>query len=217
MDILAFISSLVHDLASPVAAIVGLIILLNNAPKIAKHIKSFRIKDIEVSLRENFEKAKTTADEILLALPGSPALIEDRNLSTEDKKIIELSKIDPEAAIFELWKQLEHALIRLIQHNGLVRFTRPDLFVIWLGKEKKISPNDVELFTRLRDIRNEVVRAWPDGPPKISLAGVLQYKDHVALLTQQLEAIKEEDLYLSYPIPALTHEQIKDYEEASKL
>lgn len=204
MDGLTFISSIIRDIATPVSALVALYFLLGKAPALSKVFKSIKFKDIELTLREEFEKAKEEAVSIQSNQAPEKADNKESPVSEFDQKIIQLANIDPKVAIFELWKRLENSVVKLIQHNGLMRFARPDKFVRWLGSQGKISSNEVELFLRLKNIRNQVVHAFPDDPPSITMADVLEYKDLVALFIKSLESIREEDGYLDYPVPTGT-------------
>lgn len=201
MDALTFIASIIRDVSTPAAALIALWIIFSRMPKLSKFINTIKFKDIEVNLRGEIEKAK---DEAVILTSISP--VKNESLTTEhvsefDIKIIKLANIDPKTAIFEIWKHLESSIIRLMQHNGLIRFTRPDKFIRWLENHGKIAGSQVDLFLRLRRIRNEVVHALPDDPPNISISDVLEYKDLADLLIQTLESIQNEEGYLDYPIP----------------
>ena len=208
MDILTFISSLIRDTATPAAALVALWIILSKTPKLSRLIKTIKFKDVEVNLREELEKAKDEAEILKSKTTANERAPETKQVSQFDEKIIKLANIDPKAAIFEIWKQLENSIIKLMQHNGLIRFTRPDKLIRWLGNQGKISASQVELFLRLKRIRNEVVHAFPDDPPNISMADVLEYKDLSSLLIDTLESIRSEDGYLDYPIPPAPTENV---------
>jgi hypothetical protein len=201
MDVLTFISSIIRDLSTPISALIALCILLGKAPALSKLFKSIKFKDIELNLREELEKAKNEALSIQSEETPESGTLQTEPVSEFDKKIIQLANIDPKAAIFELWKQLESSVIKLIQHNGLIRFTRPDKFIRWLGSQGKISDNEVDLFLRLKTIRNQVVHASMDDNPKITMLDVLEFKDLASLFIKRLESIKNEDGYLNYPIP----------------
>lgn len=202
MDIFSFISSLVEHLATPVAALVAFKILLNRAPQIARFVKSVRYKDVEINLRDEFEKAKEAAETIELSRPHTVAMINDANrlkIAQKDK-ILRLAEIDTGVAIAEIWKKIEENIIGLMQHNGLMRFTRPDKLISWLASKDKISAAELELFHRLRQIRNAAVHGG-SNIPKMSLAEVIEFKEFADLFIERLERIRAEPGYLGYPIP----------------
>jgi len=202
MDILSFIANLVEHLATPVAALVALKILLSRAPQIGRFVKSVRYKDVEINLRDDFEKAKESAAAIELSkLQGDHNINSAPRLSMErNDKILQLASIDAGVAISEVWRQVEATVIQLMQHNGLMRFTRPDKLISWLASKDKISSAEVELFHRLRKIRNSVVHGGTDTP-KISLAEVIEFKEFADLFIDRIEMIRAEPGYLDYPVP----------------
>lgn len=202
MDILSFISSLVEHLVTPVAALVALKILLSSAPQIGRFVKSVRYKDIEIDLRDDFEKAKEAAETIELSKPQTENAISDATrLDIERKnKILQLADIDTGIAIAEVWRLVETKIINLMQHNGLMRYTRPDKLISWLASKAKISSAELELFLRLRKIRNVAVHGGANIP-KISLAEVIEFKEFADLFIDRIEKMIAEPGYLDYPIP----------------
>ncbi|NDY57291.1 hypothetical protein G3N56_11115 [Desulfovibrio sulfodismutans] len=208
MDTLTFISSIIRDVSTPAAALIALWILLSKMPHLARFIKTIKFKDIEVNLREEIAKAKDEAEILKSITSAENGPQETTKVSAFDEKIIKLANIDPKAAIFEIWKQLENSILKLMQHNGLIRFTRPDKFIRWLGSHEIISGSQVDLFLRLKKIRNEAVHAYPVDSPDISISDVLEYKELVALLIQTLESIQNKNEYLDYPIPPAPPENV---------
>lgn len=200
MDTLSFISSLVEHLATPVTALIALKILLKRAPQISQFVKSIRYKDIEINLRDEFEKAKEAAGSIELSSPEGAILNTARLGFQENDKILQLAEIDPGIAIAEIWKNIEGTIIKLMQHNGLMRFTRPEKLIEWLESKNKVSQTEVELFLRLRKIRNAAVHSGP-STPQISLAEVMEFKEFANVLIDRIEKIRMDPGYLDYPVP----------------
>ena len=169
MDTLTFISKLVEHLAVPCAGLIALKILLNRAHQISQFVKSIRYKDIEISLKDEFEKAKEAVDTIEISNPAEVSSSLSRLGFQENDKILQLAEIDPGIAIAEIWKNIEGTIIKLMQHNGLMRFTRPEKLIEWLASNKKIGQTEADLFLRLRKIRNAAVHSGT-STPQISLA-----------------------------------------------
>jgi hypothetical protein len=201
MDTLTFIANLVKALALPVASIVALLIVLRHLPLMMKFIKSVKYKDLEINLRDEFLDAQRTATEILIARkPADTVGTHDEQLGLVSDKIRRLAEIDPGVAIAEIWKKVEAKTIQLIQHNGLMRFTRPEKFVEWLADNNRISRNEEALFSKLRRIRNSAVHDIATSST-ISLAEVVDFDQFSDLFIERLEALRHEPGYLNYPIP----------------
>lgn len=192
MDVLTFISNLVRDLAWPIATLVVLIIALRHLPSLRRFVKAIRYKDVEVTLREEFDGAREVA-ETVKALIGPETKPEE----TQTDKIAQLAQIDPAIALIEIWRKLEAEVVSLIQHNGLMRYTRPVKFVEQLGKLGKLSEEEITLFRRLRVIRNASVHAQDTNA--VTLAEVIEFRDFVNVLIRKFEQIKNEPGFIDIP------------------
>lgn len=202
MDVLTFISNLVSHLALPVTAIIALRMLLNRAHQIARFVKSVRYKDVEINLRDKFENAKAAVVTIESSKP-SPEKLTRRTTefkALENDKILHLAQIDSGVAISEIWKNVESTIIKLMQHNGLMRFTRPEMLVAWLESQGKLGSAEVQLFRKLREIRNTAVHGGSEVHP-ISLAEVVEFKEFSDVFIERIEEIRNESNYLNFPIP----------------
>jgi hypothetical protein len=192
VNILAFIASVIGSIAWPVTLLVVLIVLLKNGTKLARFVKSIRYKDFELTLRSDLEKAKDLAEGIQIGLV-SPVSSKERDDS--ENKILALATIDPGVGILKSWQRLEEALIRLRQHNGLMRFTTNSAFVQRLHELQRVTQSEVALFDQLRSIRNAVVHT-SFNKRSISVAEVMEYDQLVDTFVRRLDQIRAEPGYI---------------------
>ncbi len=193
MDILTFIASITGTLAWPITTLIALVVFIKKGSQIARVIKSIRYKDFELNLREDFAAAKEIVYQIQTEDQSNKSLS-----SSSMDELYQLANIDPSLAIFKTWQKLEAKITQLIQHNGLIRFTNPRKFIVRLLELEKITKDEVELFSRLQHIRNNVVHPSHSGKePKLTIAEVVEYKDFVDTFIERLEAIRQEDGYIN--------------------
>ncbi|HEY9079789.1 hypothetical protein [Magnetovibrio sp.] len=189
MDTLTFISTIVSAVVWPLLILVLALVALHKAPILASLIKTIRYKEVEVTFQEAREILERTS--LGLHLAEIPPL-------NPNDKILKLAAVDTGAAIMEIWKSLEAVLYRLIQNNGMMRFTNPTKFVDVLCSEGKISDGERELFHSLRRLRNQSVHALYERSPTI--AEVVEFQDFVTAFSERLEQIREEPEYINVPI-----------------
>ena len=146
-----FVTTMVEHLAWPVTVLIVLAVVLRNGRKIAGFVKSVRYGEFEVELHEHVAEARDAAEQIRVQRQSETA---ER---TQPEAFRRLAEIDPSVAVISEWRRLEHAIVKLIQHNGLMRFTTPPKFVEYLGSIGKLLDSEVELYGRLRSIRNSAV------------------------------------------------------------
>mgnify|MGYP003648576918 CR=1 FL=1 len=172
--------------------LISFLIVIYHAPTLARFVKAIRYKDFEVTMREDFNEARLDAEQVKLEIGDAEPI----NLNPNDK-IIQLAKIDRGIAIVEIWKNLEVEITRLIQHNGLMRYTNPFKFVEHLAEVGKITSRDLSLFRNLRKIRNESVHSHNSS--ELTMAEVLEFRDFVEVLAKRFESIKSEPGYIEVP------------------
>lgn len=190
MNLYGFLASVVGSVAWPVTIVFCVLFLSKNGRNILKFVKTIRYGDLELTLQD----ARRDAEAIQIET-GQPA----RPATEADDKILRLAEINPPAAVIEIWKSLEAKLIQLIQHNGMIRFTRPEHFMKVLVDQKRISATELELFQRLRKIRNDSVHSR--DPRALTVAEVLDYKSFVETLVTRLDQIMREPGYIRVPMP----------------
>lgn len=193
MDILTFIATVIGSLAWPVTLTGILFFLFQHGKKIAMFVKSIKYKDFEVTLRDDFEKATSIAEAIRVMLPEA---VKDVAAADKDEsEILTIARLDPALAIHKSWQKLDAKLTQLIQHNGLIRFVSPVNFVRRLRELEKLTPEDLELFSRLRRIRNEVVHAQERQRP-LTIVEAVEYDQLVETLIARFEQIRNEPGYV---------------------
>ena len=160
-------------------------------PKLVRFVKAVRYKDLEVTIREDFTQARSAAEQIVA---------ERKQLigpEPDHEKVLRLADIDASIAVIEVWRRLEKEIVKLMQHNGLMRYTTPAKFMDHLAQLGKISPGDIALFRKLRDIRNLSVHAL-DGR-SLTKGEVIEFSNFVDLLVARLEEIRHEPGYIDIP------------------
>jgi flagellar biosynthesis/type III secretory pathway chaperone len=190
LNTLAFVASIIGSVAWPVTLLIVVVVLLRNGARLAKFVKSIRFKDFELTLRDNLEKARIVAESVEVGLVSPPS---SREREESEDKVLALAQIDTGVAILKSWQKLESALIRLRQHNGLMRFKTNSSIVQRLFELKKINESDLALFDQLRSIRNAVVHSHKRY---ISVAEVMEYDQFVNTLGRRLEEIQAEPGYI---------------------
>jgi hypothetical protein len=192
MDVYTFIATMTGHLSWPLATLLIVTIILFRLRWLAKFIKGVKYKDLELSIREDFSEARVAAEVLEAEMQPSDVFVPDTS------KVARLMEIDPSIAIIDIWRRLEQNVIRLIQHNGFMRFTTPSRFVEYLTQLGKLSERELVLYRKLRDIRNASVHAH-DDTYAIAKAEVFEFNRFAELLMQKLEAIRQEPGYLAMP------------------
>lgn len=193
MGVYDFISHIVASLAWPLTVIFILRALINNGGKISGFVRSIKYKDIELILRDDFLAAKKMAIDI------DSSYVEGECPSEMDdmgREVLEMAKIDPAMAIVKLWKELELRLIKVIQKNGLMRFTSSEKFIARLGVLGEIKPEEVELLERLRSIRNEAVHGYERGAGFLTIDEVIDYYYLSKSVMRRLDELVADNNYI---------------------
>jgi hypothetical protein len=193
LDTPTFIVQLVSALAWPVTLLVVLGGVIWKGPTLARFIKTIKYKDLEVQL--DFEAARNEGEKLRSA-ENPPSLVP---LDQADKTL-QIAKIDPALAVVEAWKDLEGSIIRLMQHNGLIRFTTPTKFMFELAKQGKLSDSEIKLFQKLREIRNASVHSSTFFP-SLSLAEAIEFRDLAALLGRKIDSLRGLPEYINIDLP----------------
>jgi len=193
MDWLTFIASIVGSLAWPLTVGGAIYVLLRHGRKIAGLVKNIKYKDLELALRDDFEKATTIAESIRAGLP--PPTDAAEATPSVDEELMRIAAIDPSLAVLRSWQHLEAKVTELIRLNGLVRFVTPQEFMQRLLHLEKLTSQDLELYNRLRSIRNEAVHAHDQKRP-LSIAEVAEYNGLIETLVERLEQIRSEPGYV---------------------
>lgn len=164
MDWLTFLSKIVESLAWPSVPIAVLLIIRKELPTIAKSLRRFKYKDIELEFGES---AKAIASETKEALPE---LTDDVLLLSESKTKAEarleaIAEIAPRAAILEAWLLVEAAAADVIQKKNLgsvSAYPGPLRLRENLQKGHILTNRQLAVFEQLRKLRNDAVHV-PDA------------------------------------------------------
>lgn len=191
MEWLPPVIDLVGHIAWPATTLILFIVGLRRLPELARFIKTIRYKDIEITLRENFEAARPEAERLAIEYKG------DESLTTPTEQATKFLEVGTSIAIIEVWLRLEREITKLIQHNGLMRFTTQLKFIEHLVKQNMLREGDLFLFRRLRNIRNSAVHASDENV--ISKAEVVEFSHFVDLLIAKLKDIKNKPGYINMP------------------
>ena len=187
MDGLTFVSNLIRDLAWPLVAVAILIAILLRGPSLVRFVKAFKFRDFEITMREEFIEAGAEAEKVKVET-GHPEVTE---INPKDK-IIQLAEIDPALAIVDIWKRLDAQIVKLKLHQGnaLLAYATHNTFLRQLQKRGKLSESEVNLYQRLRHIRNASVH--DHGSTDLTLAQVIEYRDFVDVLAAKFEKMMGE-------------------------
>jgi len=197
MNLYGFIASVIGSLAWPLLIAWIVLLLLRRSKsledliqKVRKYVKSIKMGALELTFQDAREDAEAVAVERGTPLPDQGPL---------NDKLLQLASINPALAVVEIWKDLEAEIISLIQHNGMMRFTRPTHFMRVLAEKKKITRNELALYERLRSIRNEAVHSR--DPQPLTVAEISEYRSFVSALIARFQQIKAEPGYIDVPMP----------------
>ncbi|MDX2367735.1 MAG: hypothetical protein QNK36_04935 [Colwellia sp.] len=187
MDGLTFTSNMISTLAWPITVIILFFILRSELPNIAKSIKKFKYKDVEL---EFGAAVKAVAKEAKGSLPPSKSNV-IAGKTTEDIKtrLDAVAELAPRAAILESWIQVEAAAADVIQKKGLVssvRYPGPTRLLTALKNEGILNGKQTLIFEQLRMLRNEAVHVHD---AEFTVAAVASYIESAILIASYLEDI----------------------------
>jgi len=185
MNLYQFLATVITGLAWPSLALIVIILFSRRAPNLLRFIKTIRYGDVEVTLQD----ARKDVEALELKMPSAANTALD-----PDDKVLRLAEIDTAVAVIEIWRRLEAKVLELVQHNGLVRFSRPEAFVLGLRELGKISHREYDLYRRLREIRNQAVHSRLSN--SLTIAEVIEFRDFVDLFCARLDEIKNEPGYI---------------------
>jgi hypothetical protein len=181
VDGLEFISSVIGSLAWPATVIAGFFLLKHHLPALFPFVERLKYKDFELefrkSLRETTEKAQS-------ALP-EPA---PEEATAPKNRLYTLAEISPRSAILEAWLDVETAAVEALQAKDVSVGTRPRMMAPLklgelLNRHQMINGAQLEIFHRLRDLRNKAVHL---SDATFHPSEVIEYVDLAASLATQI-------------------------------
>lgn len=182
MNWLQFIATIVASLAWPATLIVAFFVLKNQLPGIFPFFERLKYKDLEVEFRKSVqdlaEKSRTT---LPVTEPGEQAAAPQNRLYT-------LAEISPRLAILEAWLEVESAAAEVLQARdpslaSKVRMAAPLRIGELLNRREIINGAQLEIFHRLRDLRNKAVHI---ADATFQLREVAEYIDLASSLAAQI-------------------------------
>jgi hypothetical protein len=164
MDWLTFISKIIESLAWPSVPIAVLLIIRKELPTIAKSIRRFKYKDVELEFGES-AKAVASETKAVLPEPTNNAQLPSEQKSTAESRLEAIAEIAPRAAILEAWLLVEAAAADVIQKKNLgslSTYPGPLRLRETLQKGNILNMRQVAVFEQLRKLRNDAVHV-PDA------------------------------------------------------
>lgn len=162
MDGFLFVSNMTESLAWPLATVVIVIILRSKIESILRNLKKLKAGPVEAEFERQVESLRISAE----------SYIDEKPITDLEKKLYQLSEINPRSAILEAWQGIEASARKLVVDNGLYEVgpeSRPLLDVFRaLSKNKLISEADILLFHELRGLRNSAAHDESFLPTKES-------------------------------------------------
>jgi hypothetical protein len=181
MDFFTFLSNFIRDTAWPGFFLLCTYHAWRNRNQLAQLIEKIRYKDFEIIIRQ-FEEARIVAERVK---------VEDSDKSITEDKIEEFEtqflSLRPDLAILDIWRDLEDSLSEIVKAKTNQRWITPTRFIEHLGKQGSLTDNDLMLYRKLQDIRNQTVHT--KNTQAITPNEVLEYKSLVSLLIQRISGI----------------------------
>jgi len=188
MDILTFLSKVMEAIAWPVAAVIILAMLRKDLPAIARSLRRFKYKDIELEFRA---AAEAIAEEVKEAVPplNPDVRISGSTRDALKNRLEAISELAPRAAILEAWLQVESAAADVLRVKGLdslKAYPGPLRLREGLYKGGVLNKQQVKIFEQLRTLRNEAVHV-PDA--EFTKSAVASYIDSAISMASHLEGL----------------------------
>lgn len=162
MDWLSFVSNVIGSLAWPIATVVIIIALRQKIESILNNLKKFKAGPVEAEFERQVESLRISTE----------LFTDEKPISDFEKKLYQLSEINPRSAILEAWQGVEASARKLVVEKGLYEAgpeSRPLLDVFRaLSKNKLVSETEILLFHELRSLRNSAAHDESFLPTKES-------------------------------------------------
>jgi hypothetical protein len=188
MDWKAFIAAIVGSLAWPIVVLSLLFILRKQLVGLADRLQEFSLGGAKATFENQLETARKEAEK--LPPPSvSPDEIPDNQRIvplTDEKKFWRLANEFPEAAIIEVYKDIEGILFRIGETMGLPR-TNADRVMDELYERREVDESARDLFFTLRRARNLSAHGTGDG--RVSPGEALDYSEHSKRLMASLSFV----------------------------
>jgi len=188
LDWLTFISKVIEALAWPGAFLAVLLVIRKELPVIARSLRRFKFKDVEIEFGEAAEAIATEAKDAVP--PGKP----DVRLSGQSKeematRLASIAELSPRAAILEAWLQVEAAAVDVVRKRGtttLSSMSGPMRLRDSLFRAEVLGARQIAVFEKLRILRNEAAHV-PDA--QFTRESVASYVEAALSMAAYLEGI----------------------------
>ena len=182
MDWLSFFASIVGSLAWPLTIVAGFFILRDNLLALFPFIERFKYKDFEVEFRRSVQELTAQSRTVLPVQEAEDDIPQD--------PLYALAEVSPRSAILEAWLQVETAGAEALQSSEPKMATRTSMIAPlrlgeYLRRREIISGQQLEIFHRLRELRNKAVHV---GDVTFQLDEVAEY---IALATSLAAQIRK--------------------------
>lgn len=155
MDWLEFFASVIGALAWPATLVIGFFLIKRHLIDLFPFIDRLKYKDFELQFRKSVHE---------LAIRSRAALPDRREQLPQPSKdrLYSLAEISPRSAILEAWLEIEAAAIDALERQepdlalkakGMAPLRLGELLV----KRQLLSNDQLEIFHRLRELRNAAV------------------------------------------------------------
>lgn len=182
MTWLEFISSIVAEVAWPVAVLVLALLLRDPLRGMIPLLQRMRYKDFEMDFGRKLAEAREEA--------GVEAQAEtDAEPTPEEVRIIELAKVSPRAAVTEAWRWVELASLdaaRSLLGDKFRNKTFTFQAIRKLEQDERIDRGAVLLMRDLRGLRNDAVHS-PDFA--VSSEAAVEYAQMARQLVGYLKTV----------------------------
>ena len=182
MDWLQFSAAIIAALAWPAAVVILAVMLRSPLAKIIPMVRSLKYKDLHIDLSEQLEAVKEELNaHAPLDQPEIPYLA--------PPSVLELAHLDPRAAVFSAWIDVERALMEMaskadISPSGTLASIANELHVM-----DALNDFEFETFRNLRRVRNDAVHltskdvSYDDA---VNMAQMCQWLAHrIRMITAQ--------------------------------
>lgn len=196
MDVLSFVAALVDALAWPAVLVVLLVIGRAQIRELVRALLKLRYKSFELEfgrrvqeLEEQLDPVSPVADvkgRFEATLPPLGSTLQGHVYSAEESLIARLATISPRAAVYEAWREVEHALVDLAQRYGMDSRRSPGRLVGALDSRGVLSGNTVLVLNELRTLRNEAVH---QREVSLSTQEALEYAAVAQRIERQLRGL----------------------------
>jgi hypothetical protein len=188
MDWLTFITKIVEALAWPGTVIVVLFLIRKELPEIARNLRKFKFKGVEL---EFGKAAEAVASEAKDAVPPGKGDIRLMGQPKEElaERLNSIAELAPRAAILEAWLQVETAAVDVIRKKSspnLKSLPGPMRLRDSLTRIEVLNAKQLAVFENLRILRNEAVHL---AEAQFTKASVANYIEAALAMAAYLEGI----------------------------